>query len=689
MTRASLLALLVAITLFTLLLAADLTISGAQAEQTLYPNSSTSSAPHNARQVAQVLRNASGAPDGPSTPTGTSTSTVTATHTSTATDTPTETGAATNTASMTVTPSSTASATASATPTTCVPRWEVPPGRLGSLGTLNAVSAWSQDDAWAVGSTVGGAEIDHWDGSTWSAAGGIPGLGGSGEFSGLSDVEAVGPGEAWAVGGYSSDADRSGIVVHCTLGVGCTASRSRAFTALSAVSPNDIWAVGREHPYGGGASAIGHYDGTSWSLVPPPDTRILHAIDARAADDVWAVGEDGLIAHWNGSEWSVVPGAPGANVNLRDIVAVGVDDAWAVGSAPDGKTAIMHWNGEAWSLVPSPSPGILGSGLSGVDAVSPNDIWAVGSSYDSYDPGNFPPYQPKVLSLHWDGVQWSNVPNPGYGSPYEGAGALYSVAAPAHDYVLAVGYRLGQNGEQISWTGELYRNPCPDMSCPVQFADLPSSGEGSTFYAYARCLSCRGIISGYACGGAGEPCNDQNQPYFRPGVNVTRGQISKMVALAAGLKGPTGDQRFQDVWPNNTFYDVIQQLASRGYIGGYPCGQNPQEPCVAPANRAYFRPSANTTRGQLSKIVSNAAVIDDPVSGQTYEDVPEESPFYLWIERLTNLNVMSGYPCGGVDEPCGASDKPYFRPNANVTRGQTAKIVSNTFFPNCQSPASR
>jgi hypothetical protein len=25
-----------------------------------------------------------------------------------------------------------------------------------------------------------------------------------------------------------------------------------------------------------------------------------------------------------------------------------------------------------------------------------------------------------------------------------------------------------------------------------------------------------------------------------------------------------------------------------------------------------------------------------------------------------------------------------FRPTANVTRGQTSKFISNTFFPNCQ-----
>jgi len=32
-------------------------------------------------------------------------------------------------------------------------------------------------------------------------------------------------------------------------------------------------------------------------------------------------------------------------------------------------------------------------------------------------------------------------------------------------------------------------------------------------------------------------------------------------------------------------------------------------------------------------------------------------------------------------------NRPYFRPIANVTRGQPTKIVGNTFFPSCQTPS--
>jgi hypothetical protein len=85
--------------------------------------------------------------------------------------------------------------------------------------------------------------------------------------------------------------------------------------------------------------------------------------------------------------------------------------------------------------------------------------------------------------------------------------------------------------------------------------------------------------------------------------------------------------------------------------------------------------------------VSNAAGFQEPAAGQTFEDVPPGSTFYEFIERLVSREVMSGYPCGGVGEPCVPPDnRPYFRPSANVTRGQTTKIVANTFFPECVTP---
>ena len=144
--------------------------------------------------------------------------------------------------------------------------------------------------------------------------------------------------------------------------------------------------------------------------------------------------------------------------------------------------------------------------------------------------------------------------------------------------------------------------------CPIQFSDVPNP---STFYAFIRCLACRNIVNGYSDG------------TFRPNNNVTRGQLSKIVSNSAGFTEPQPTQMFEDVpltGPGSTFQPFIGRLASRGYISGYPCG-GVGEPCVHPQDRPYFRPNNNATRGQISKIDSNAAGFVDPPSGQQFQDV--------------------------------------------------------------------
>jgi hypothetical protein len=202
------------------------------------------------------------------------------------------------------------------------------------------------------------------------------------------------------------------------------------------------------------------------------------------------------------------------------------------------------------------------------------------------------------------------------------------------------------------------------------FTDVPVDHP---FYTWIKCLACRGIISGYADG------------TFRPGNDITRGQISKIVSNSAGFSEDPGPVVYEDVDSTNPFYVWINRLSNRGFMGGYPCGGE-GEPCNPPDNRPYFRPFSNATRGQLAKIVSNAAEVGGTPTGLFYTDVPEGNPFYTWIMRLTNLGVMSGYPCGGVGEPCDDANRPYFRPFTNVTRGQASKIVANTFLPGCTTP---
>ena len=66
-----------------------------------------------------------------------------------------------------------------------------------------------------------------------------------------------------------------------------------------------------------------------------------------------------------------------------------------------------------------------------------------------------------------------------------------------------------------------HHSPTPTATpvvCTLQFADVPMT---TTFYTSVECLACRGVVGGYACGSEGEPCNANNDPYYRPNLPVT------------------------------------------------------------------------------------------------------------------------------------------------------------------------
>src|SRR5205085_7652858 len=103
------------------------------------------------------------------------------------------------------------------------------------------------------------------------------------------------------------------------------------------------------------------------------------------------------------------------------------------------------------------------------------------------------------------------------------------------------------------------------------------------YYPYIEAAYARGLIDGYADG------------TFRPYNNVTRGQVAKIVVMAAGLrlvqpKAPT----FRDVIAGSAFFDYIETARANGILSGYPDGT--------------FRPNAQATRGQICKITYLAAV---------------------------------------------------------------------------------
>jgi hypothetical protein len=254
--------------------------------------------------------------------------------------------------------------------------------------------------------------------------------------------------------------------------------------SVSADSPTDAWAVGLAyHDPGVGTSTTltMHWDGTSWSRVasPSPGSDELRGVSAISPDDAWAVGTSfvgtvgsTLVGHWDGSSWTQVPSpSPGPNFNMLSAVSArSSTDVWAVGnynpsSASRGQreTLILHWDGSRWSQVPSPSPGPRKSFLSGVTATSRNDAWAVGNFHPAIRSASA-----DTLALHWDGTTWSQVPSPSPGGTrWDG---LAAVAATSSRHAWAVGaFRGSTKGRQTlnerwngtQWTQVFSPNPGP------------------------------------------------------------------------------------------------------------------------------------------------------------------------------------------------------------------------------------
>lgn len=139
-------------------------------------------------------------------------------------------------------------------------------------------------------------------------------------------------------------------------------------------------------------------------------------------------------------------------------------------------------------------------------------------------------------------------------------------------------------------TGNVPTNPT--------FADVPAT---QTFFRWIELGSANGIVNGYQCGGPGEPCDAQSRPYFRPGSNVTRGQLSKMIVGAFHWQPATPETAtFNDVPAGSTFFGFIERAVRYDVLNGYDCGQG------APCPGRYFLPGNTATRAQAAKIIDKA-----------------------------------------------------------------------------------
>ncbi len=109
---------------------------------------------------------------------------------------------------------------------------------------------------------------------------------------------------------------------------------------IAAIGPSNVWAIGSLGP----TPAALHYDGSAWTQIPVPAPAgssrvVLNGVGGTLTSDAWAVGTavwpDGslteVLEHWDGATWSVVPPPtplqPSDRRQLSDLTVISSSDA--------------------------------------------------------------------------------------------------------------------------------------------------------------------------------------------------------------------------------------------------------------------------------------------------------------------------------------------------------------------------
>ena len=338
-------------------------------------------------------------------------------------------------------------------------------------------------------------------------------------------MSASGAGEAWAVGTFSNQKALDQPLVEHRTATGWTrvtvpvpAGQQATLSAVDDLSPGNAWAVGTS--FGGGVGAIPagqtlieHWNGTRWSIVPSPnpaagvpgDSDMLTSISGTGPNDLWAAGWDNneanqtiqlLFEHWNGSTWT----AAASPTPLRSaqfasgITAISPDNVWAVGLDETGnsKNLAAHWNGTAWSIVPTPditNAGDVQDLLTGVSSDAAGDVWASGYAHNVHNQNSF--HEPYVL--HWTGTKWVMTKVPTLGTEGSQLNGI-QVLSPADAW--AVGQTQDSNGAILSLTEQfngktwtVVPSPDPGMSGTLKdnaLDGIASAGGGNLFAVGSR-----------------------------------------------------------------------------------------------------------------------------------------------------------------------------------------------------------
>lgn len=205
------------------------------------------------------------------------------------------------------------------------------------------------------------------------------------------------------------------------------------------------------------------------------------------------------------------------------------------------------------------------------------------------------------------------------------------------------------------------------VDCATAVGGLSAAGE---CFAYAASSGVVGVtISGGCSWGAvsnatwihintvGGPGNGTVS--YTVDANTAGGRRSGTLTIARNTFTVLQGAFFPDVAESNSFFLEIGKISARGITVGCGSGYCPSDP---------------VTREQMAAFLNRAAGEFAPPTPATqrFADVPPESPFYAFIDRLAARGITFG--CG-LD----SQGRPIFCPSSPVTREQMAAFLIRAF----------
>lgn len=162
-----------------------------------------------------------------------------------------------------------------------------------------------------------------------------------------------------------------------------------------------LWGSAANNVYAANYTGMLRYDGSAWSHVAPLRWRSLHDVWGSAASNVWGVGDKGELVRWDGTTWTLFRydgtsvaakglgdfDTPARSYALRGVWGSAANNVFAVGDSG----VVLRYNGTAWSRMTTGT------------TLQLNDVWGSGASdvYAATATGRL---------LRFNGTAWSFVP---------------------------------------------------------------------------------------------------------------------------------------------------------------------------------------------------------------------------------------------------------------------------------------